>query len=80
MRGPKREECALVPPLEPAAMDKVLCIGGHELSDEHGAARVHAGTQKLHHVHIAAVLQDGNLRTHRQSCAQHTRPYSQSSL
>ena len=40
---------------------EVLSIGRHELCDEHGAAWMHAGSQKLHHVHIPAVLQDGNL-------------------
>ena len=58
---------SLFSPGELAAMYEVLSIGRHELGDEHGAARMHAGSQELHHVHIPAILQDGNL--HQKSTA-----------
>ena len=44
------------------AVYEVLGIGSHELCDEHGAARVHAGAQELHHMDIPAVLEDGDLQ------------------
>ena len=53
---------ALLAPGELAAVHEVLRIAGHELGDEHGAARVHARAQELHHVHVAALLQDRDLR------------------
>ena len=52
---------SLVLPRKLPAVYEVLGIGGHELCDEHGAARVHAGAQELHHMDIPAVLQDGDL-------------------
>ena len=53
---------ALVAPGELPAVHEVLRVGSHELGDEHGAARVHARAQELHHVHVAALLQDRDLR------------------
>ena len=53
---------ALLAPGELAAVHEVLRVAGHELGDEHGAARVHARAQELHHVHVAALLQDRDLR------------------
>ena len=57
---------SLVLPRKPPAVYEVLGIGSHELCDEHGAARVHASAQKLHHVDIPAVFQDGDLQQHTQ--------------
>ena len=55
---------SLVLPRKLPAVYEVLGIGGHELCDEHGAARVHAGAQELHHMDISAILQDGDLQQH----------------